>query len=193
MTQFHFDPSSYLQMIRAEVPVYDELQNQLADVLTSPVSVFLDLGAGTGMTTHAVLRRFPHASVVLLDESAAMVEAAQRSLPSDRIAATIVGDLLNDLPTGPFDAVVSALAVHHLDAHHKKLLFGRLRALLPDGGQFVMADVVLPTDPHDAVTPLTPDFDYPEDLTDLTTWLRQARFNPSIVWSWKDLAVVSAT
>jgi len=192
MTQFHFDPGSYVQMIRAELPMYDELQNQLAGALTGPVEMFLDLGTGTGMTSRAVLRRFPHASVVLLDESAAMIEAAQRSVHSDRVAATVVGDLLDRMPTGSFDAVVSALAVHHLLADRKKLLFARLRSLLSEGGQFVMADVVLPANQHDAVTPLTRDFDHPDSLTDLATWLRDAGFDPSVVWSWKDLAVVSA-
>ncbi len=193
MTQFHFDAGSYLKMIRAEIPVYDELQDHVARSLTPPVGAFLDLGVGTGATSKAVLHRFPDASVVLLDESAEMVAAAQASLPPDHVARTIVGDLLDQFPEDGFDAVVSALAVHHLRADRKRELFRRVRASLASGGQFVMADVVVPVDPEDAVTGLSPDFDHPGRLSDLLEWLVDAGFTASSVWTWKDLAVVSAT
>jgi tRNA (cmo5U34)-methyltransferase len=180
-------------MIRAEVPLYDELQEQVAEAITGPVARILDLGAGTGGTTSAVLRRFPQASAVLVDESNEMLAVACASLPSDRIERAIVGDLLDELPDGAFGAVVSALAVHHLDAFRKRTLFTRLRKLVGARGCFVMADLVVPEDPSDAVTPLSPGIDCPDRLGDLLSWLGEAEFDATCVWSWKDLVVILAT
>jgi tRNA (cmo5U34)-methyltransferase len=193
MTQFHFDPDSYLRMIRDEVPVYDELQDQVANALTGPVARILDLGAGTGSTTRAVLRRFPRATVVLVDESSQMLAVARASLPPDRIERVIVGDLLDELPDSDFGAVVSALAVHHLDAPRKRLLFTRLRKLVGAGSSFVMADLIVPEDPRDAVTPLSPGVDRPDRLRDLLNWLAEAEFDATCIWAWKDLVVILAT
>ena len=44
---------------------------------------------------------------------------------------------------GPWDAVVSALAIHHLEDAAKKDLFVRIRAALRPGGLFVNAEQVL--------------------------------------------------
>ncbi len=179
-------------MIRAEVPKYDELQAEVARSVAGPVELVLDLGAGTGSTSAAVLRRFPEARVVLLDESTQMLAVATSSLPSERIEHTIVGDLLDTLPGVVFDAVVSALAIHHLDANRKQQLFSRLRGVVKPGGCFVMADVVIPEDPCDAVTPLSPHIDRPDRVTDLLAWLREANFDPSCIWAWKDLAIIAS-
>ena len=47
--QFHFNPETYLENIRNEVPDYDELHETVAKIATSSeVKRFLDLGAGTG-------------------------------------------------------------------------------------------------------------------------------------------------
>jgi len=180
-------------MIRAEVPKYDELQEEVARSVAGPVEMVLDLGAGTGSTSAAMLRRFPEARLVLLDENPQMLAVATDSLPSARVEHTIVGDLLNALPRTVFDAVVSALAIHHLDASRKRQLFSRLREIVKPGGCFVMADVVIPDDPGDAVTPLSPHIDRADRVTDLLAWLREANFDPSCTWAWKDLAIIAST
>ena len=42
----------------------------------------------------------------------------------------------------------------------------RIRAAMAPGGRFVLADVVVPLDPADAVTSLTPAYDHPDALAD---------------------------
>jgi tRNA (cmo5U34)-methyltransferase len=103
-----------------------------------------------------------------------------------------VGDFLDTLPDAAFDAVVSVLAIHHLDAQRKRQLFSRLREVVKPGGSFVMADVVIPDDLRNAVTPLSPSIDRPDRVTDLLAWLREANFDPSLHWAWKDLAIIAA-
>jgi hypothetical protein len=49
--QFHFDPASYLETIRAEVPAYDELQAAVAEATAGiHAERVLELGGGTGQT-----------------------------------------------------------------------------------------------------------------------------------------------
>ena len=79
-----------------------------------------------------------------------MLERARDAL-GDR-ARYVVGDLTDPLPDGPWDAVVSALAIHHLDDPGKMALFARVRGAVRPGGIFVNAEQVAgPTPWLDAV------------------------------------------
>ena len=51
---------------------------------------------------------------------------------------------------------------------------------------------MVPRDPADAVTSLTPGYDHPSPLADQLQWLEQAGFQPETVWTHADLAVVAA-
>ncbi len=62
-------------------------------------------------------------------------------LPESAIS-TVVADLRDPLPEGPFDAVVSALAIHHLEDPDKRDLFARVAGVLRPGGAFVNAEHV---------------------------------------------------
>jgi tRNA (cmo5U34)-methyltransferase len=101
----------------------------------------LDLGAGTGMLAARVAAAYPGTELLLLDGAPAMLAQAEMSLAGHR-ASFHVADLADPLPAGPFDAVVSALAIHHLDDAGKRDLFARVRAVLPPNGVFVNAEQV---------------------------------------------------
>ncbi|HVN50187.1 MAG TPA: class I SAM-dependent methyltransferase [Acidimicrobiales bacterium] len=189
-SQFHFLPDDYLELIRAEVPDYDRLQALVAEATAGRrVTTVLDLGSGLGTTARAVLERHPAARLLGLDESPAMLEHARAALPA---ADLRVARLQDPLPEGPFDLVVSALAVHHLDGPGKADLFARVAAVLAPGGRFVLADVVVPEDPTDAVTPLEAGYDQPSRVDEQLAWLRAAGLRPEVVWASRDLAIVVA-
>ncbi len=196
MAQFHFDPATYLEVIRTEVPDYDTLQAEIGRAVRQSAAGaaprVLDLGGGTGTTSRAVLEARPGARVVLVDENPHMLDVARDVLPAASVERFVVADLADPLPDGPFDLVVSALAVHHLDGAAKRALFAGGRDRLTDGGRFALADVVVPVDPADAVTPLTPGYDKPDAAHDLLAWLLAAGFRAEIVWSGHDLAVFVA-
>jgi tRNA (cmo5U34)-methyltransferase len=122
-----------------------------------------------------------------------MLAAAMKALGDDRIEQTVVSDLLGPLPDGPFDLIVSALAIHHLEGAAKHDLFVRIRTLLHEGGRFVMADLVVPGDPAEAVTPLSDGYDHPSSLQELDGWLDDAGFGVAVVWGWKDIVVLSCS
>jgi tRNA (cmo5U34)-methyltransferase len=194
--QYHFDPGTYLAMIREEVPDYDTLQTEIGRLVressAGEAPRVLDLGGGTGSTARAVLDARPGARVVLVDENPDMLAVACDFLPPANVERTVVADLADSQPDGPFDLVVSALAVHHLDGAQKRALFARVRDLLVPGGRFALADVVVPVDPADQLTPLSPGYDKPDTAADVLAWLRAAGFSADIAWARRDLAVFVA-
>jgi tRNA (cmo5U34)-methyltransferase len=188
--QYHFDPATYLDMITAEVPAYRELQRHLAEATAGiEAGAILELGVGTGETAAAVMAVHPAARLTGIDESGPMLARASDRFPA---ADLRVQRLEDPLPEGTYDLIVSALAVHHLDAAGKADLFRRVRGRLRPGGRFVLADVVVPGDPHDVVTPIDPPYDQPSALADQLGWLREAGLRPTVRWQEKDLAVVAA-
>lgn len=188
--QFHLDAETYLAMMRSEIDRYDELQSALGDATADVTAgTILDLGSGTGETAMATLSRHPGASLVGIDSSEDMLSVARRQLPS---ATFIVARLEDPLPEGPFDVVVSAFAVHHLDGENKALLFRRVSDVLSPGGRFVMLDVVIPEEPVAAPIPLEDGVDKPSSVEDLLNWLYAAGLGAETVYSAGDLAIVAA-
>jgi len=59
-----------------------------------------------------------------------------------------LGDLTDGLPAGPWDAIVSALAIHHLADRDKANLFTHVREGLAPGGVFVNAEQVAGATPE---------------------------------------------
>jgi tRNA (cmo5U34)-methyltransferase len=188
MGQFHWDPDTYVAIVRAEVPDYERVQDEVARA-TEGVTArrVLELGTGTGVTAKRVLERHRQAHLTGVDSSEHMLAVAD--LPG---ADLRLQDLRDALPEGPFDLVFSALAVHHLDGHAKADLFARVGAVLAPGGRFVLADVIVPEDPADVVTPLDAGFDLPETVADLLAWLTDAGLRARVSWQARDLAVLVA-
>jgi tRNA (cmo5U34)-methyltransferase len=192
VAQFHWDPETYLELMREEVPDYEQLQEQAAAATGSAARRVLELGIGTGETARRVLARHPAASLVGLDASGEMLTQARHVLPADRVELH-VARLEDPLPDGPFDVVISALAIHHLDGHGKAYMFERVARVLAPGGRLVVADVVVPEDPAAVVTPIDNDYDRPSTVADQLRWLAEAGLEPSLAWARRDLAVIVAT
>jgi tRNA (cmo5U34)-methyltransferase len=189
MGQFHFRPEQYLALMESEMPGYRRLQDAAARATGAGAARILELGTGTGETARRVLARHPGAALVGVDASADMLAAARAALPE---ADLRVARLEEKLPGGPFDLAVSVLAVHHLDGPGKADLFARVAAELAPGGRFVLGDVVVPDDPADATTPLSPGFDLPSRTDEQLAWLREAGLEASLAWAERDLAVLVA-
>jgi SAM-dependent methyltransferase len=96
------------------------------------------------------------------------------------------------LPAGPFDLVISALAVHHLDGPGNATLFARVAGALRPGGRFVLGDVILPRDVSSAVIPLTDGWDKPSTVAEQVGWLAEAGLSVEVLWQEDDLAIFTA-
>ena len=187
--EWRWNPETYLAQMRAEVPAFDEFQERAAAATAGAASSLLELGIGTGETARRVLALHPGAQLTAIDSSPEMLERARETFAD---ADLRLGRLEDPLPAGPFDVVYSTLAVHHLDGAGKRDLFSRIASVVRDGGRFVLADIVVPTDPADQQIEIDWVMDLPDTLADQLEWLREAGFEPTPTWTWKDLAVISA-
>jgi tRNA (cmo5U34)-methyltransferase len=147
---FSAHATEYTALRRRLVPGYDAFYGAVSDVLAlvpGGVHRVLDLGAGTGLLSEHVLAAFPQARLELLDGSEPMLREARERLRGN-VAAVHVADMAGPLPDGPFDAVVSALAIHHLSDADKRALMARVHAALRHGGAFVNAEQVSAPTPN---------------------------------------------
>lgn len=103
----------------------------------------IDLGAGTGLFSGLVLTRYPISYIRLVDASTAMLERARERFQDTAHVDYVQADLaILDLD-GPWDLVISALAIHHVSDATKQDLFARVLASLSPGGLFVNVEQVL--------------------------------------------------
>lgn len=176
MPQFHSDPDTYLERIRAAVPRYDELQERSIDAIPFAPALVLELGIGTGETTRRLLERFPDAQVTGLDSTPEMVFRARETGIEVRLAR-----MEDPLPDGPWDLVISVLSVHHLTADGKRDLFRRVRE---HSRSLVLGDQVVAADQS---PPPEPGVDFLERAEDLAAWS-----GGELAWRGDDLAVIRA-
>lgn len=139
---FSAHAAQYTALRRRLVPDFDAFYGIAVDAL-APVrpAWVLDLGAGTGLLSAHVLAAYPDSRVDLLDASQEMLAEAYERL-GDAVAAVHVSDLAAPLPAGPYDAVVSALAIHHVCDADKRALMAHVHDALVPGGVFVNAEQV---------------------------------------------------
>ena len=97
----------------------------------------LDLGTGDGRMIAMLRADRPGMRAVGVDLSEPMREAAGRRFAGDEAVELIRHDMVEPLPAlGRFDAVVSSMAIHHLEHERKRSLFAEVYELLEPGGVF---------------------------------------------------------
>jgi SAM-dependent methyltransferase len=107
----------------------------------------LDIGAGYGFVSQEVLRVFPNAHVTLQDFSALMLERARGHLAgATGRTAFVLGDLTEPnwitQVGGPFDLIVSAIAIHNLRANAAiAACYRGIAQLLKPGAPFLDYDL----------------------------------------------------
>jgi tRNA (cmo5U34)-methyltransferase len=191
VSEWEWDPDTYLAEMAEEIPGYEELQQAVvaaaADVRAARV---LELGTGSGETALRVRELHPEAEWVGIDASEAMLARAREGLPDADLRLQRLED---ELPAGPFDLVVSALAVHHLGGAGKRDLFARVAHVLRPGGVFVLGDVVVPPAGREGPIHIDWVMDKPDSVGDQLAWLRAAGFEADASSVRVDLAVLRAT
>ncbi|NJM08795.1 class I SAM-dependent methyltransferase [Candidatus Gracilibacteria bacterium] len=110
----------------------------------------LELCCGEGLLAEALLDAHSAATLEALDGSPEMLAAARTRLErfGSRFSAAQfdLADLRWRTRSPTPHAVVSSLAIHHLDGAQKQQLFADMYALLQPGGVCIIADLVAPAD-----------------------------------------------
>ncbi|HSQ69137.1 MAG TPA: methyltransferase domain-containing protein [Steroidobacteraceae bacterium] len=97
----------------------------------------MDFGAGTGLLTSHVAPLV--AKVVAVDTSPSMLESLAEKQELRDVVEPRCQDILIEPLGEQFDAIVSAMALHHVQDTDR--LFGRFREHLKPGGQLALADL----------------------------------------------------
>ena len=142
---FNKAAAAYDRQRRQLIPCFDDFYGIAAAVAESESGTpsILDLGAGTGLMSSFMLRKYPNARLTLIDISGQMLETARSRFAQTPNVAFIVDDYTHFVSENEFDIVVSALSIHHLDDAGKKLVYKNAFRNLRRGGVFVNADQVL--------------------------------------------------
>ena len=144
------DSQNFIDYGKYFVPNRESQINCICGLIPCPSGPahILDLCCGEGLLTQALLDRFPECQVHGLDGSPKMIARIKTTLAvyGKRFEA-----IQFDLPTKnwrrfpwPVHAVVSSLAIHHLDDTEKQSLFEDIVSLLTPGGSFIIADLIQP-------------------------------------------------
>lgn len=132
---------------RQLIPCFDEFYRTVIDLLGTmerPKMNVLDLGAGTGLLSAMVLDRFPESEILMADISEEMLAQAEKRFTASKAKVSYrVMDYTEEPFSEKYDAVVSALSIHHLAHEEKRRLFARIHGALKDGGIFINADQAL--------------------------------------------------
>jgi tRNA (cmo5U34)-methyltransferase len=136
-----------------------------------------------------------------IDLSTVMLEAAARRFAGNDRVELVEHDLVHDLPPlGRFDAVVSSMAIHHLEHERKRSLYAEVFDLLNPGGVFANFEhVASPTprlhlaffaaigEPLEHEDPSDRLLDFETQLT----WLREIGFDDvDCYWKWLEMALL---
>ena len=133
------------------IPCCDAFYRWAIDLVPARAKRILELGAGSGLMTAMLRRRFPNAQIHLIDFSEAMLELARARLGGDSGIVYQRADYLAEPLPGEFCAVVSSLSIHHIEDEGKREVFRRAHGALKPNGVFVNADQVAgPTPELDA-------------------------------------------
>lgn len=146
---FNTGAQSYDAVRRNLVPCFDSFYTSALDIIgdwrsgraLAPMEV-LDLGAGTGLFSAMVMGRLPQARFHLIDVSDAMLAEARRRFAAAANVSFEVRDYTEGSLGGPWDLVISALSIHHLEDRAKRSVLKQIFTALRPGGLFVNADQV---------------------------------------------------
>lgn len=129
------------------IPGFDSFYGTALALVPKSARKIVDLGAGTGLFSEMLQRRVPDAELLLVDNSEPMLAQARERFGHDERVRYQAADYSTADWGRDYDAVVSALSIHHLESEAKRALFQRVRAALKPGGVFVNAEQVLAPTP----------------------------------------------
>ena len=141
--QFNQVAQEYDGNRRKFIPCFDDFYQGTTRFIAANIATpkrILDLGAGTGLLSAFWFPHAPQSEYVLVDIAGEMLKVARQRFAGQEKVLCQTMDYCRELPQGPFDVIVSALSIHHLENEEKKKLFARIYEALPAGGVFVNYD-----------------------------------------------------
>ncbi|ERT05715.1 methyltransferase domain protein [Lyngbya aestuarii BL J] len=146
---------TFLEGVRGAIPLASEQLEMMLRIIQrakSQVNTVLDLGCGDGILGRTILTQYPHAKVVFLDFSEAMISAVKDKLqtPENNIEFVLEDfgqtSWVNSVQNfGKFDVIVSGFAIHHQPDDRKQEVYQEIYNLLTPRGIFLNLEHVKST------------------------------------------------
>jgi tRNA (cmo5U34)-methyltransferase len=184
-----------------EFPHRAEGEGVLLEHVPANARRVLDLGTGDGRLLALLQADRQEMFGCGLDFSELMLGAARKRFAGDGRVEIVKHDLAESLPVlGRFDAIVSSMAIHHLEHERKRSLYGEVFDLLEPGGVFANFEhVASATDRlhlafFAAIDEPIENEDPSDRLLDVETqlgWLRELGFDDAdCYWKWLEMALL---
>jgi len=208
---------TYLREIRRFGLRYDEMVDTLVGLLslTSPTDI-LDIGCGVGNIDEAVFQTVPGCNITCVELSPEMVDVARKRLGQygeDKLKI-VCSDILEYEPDKKYDAIFSNLAIHNLPLEDKKIVLRKVRDWLKPEGVFIWGDFMDWGDTE--VSKYFMEYrrqkvlesgaseqfvdevfkkeaqDYRLTVVETVDLLREAEFEPEVLWAYSFLSIFRA-
>ncbi len=184
-----------------EYPRRAEGESALLEHVPRDARRILDLGTGDGRLLAILQVDRREMLGVGLDFSVLMLDAARKRFGDDARVELVKHDLAEPLPAlGRFDAVVSSMAIHHLEHERKRSLYREVFHLLKPGGVFANFEHVASATQRlhlaffAAIDEPLEDEDPSDCLLDVESqlgWLRALGFDDvDCYWKWLEMALL---
>ncbi|MBD8348903.1 class I SAM-dependent methyltransferase [Dysgonomonas sp. HGC4] len=143
-SQFNSIAQLYDRQRPSLIPCFSDFYGVAIDNLNLSILSphILDLGAGTGLFSEFVLQKFPDAKITLVDISEKMLDIARKRFLSNKNISIIQSDFTTFKDEKQYDAVISSLAIHHLEDKAKVELYNTIFTLLKPNGIFINAEQI---------------------------------------------------
>jgi len=207
----------YDARIRTFVPGYEDLVVIASGALrfvSARSPMIIDLGVGTGALSAACLEIRPDASIIGLDTDPDMLKTARSRLAGFSRVDLVEADFL-EAPFSACDALVASLSLHHVPTPAaKRAFYAKCHRALSSSGVLVSADCFPGREARIAaqhreawLAHLQKSYSRAEaeghlaswagedvyfPLEDELRWLREAGFDPEVLWRKEGFAVVVA-
>lgn len=144
-----FSAENYDRDILNTIPYYDEVYNQIADMvsiafLNKAVS-WLDVGCGTGKMAKVALEQCNVEKMICTDDSSAMLEAARQKISSSYVEflKIPIKEINYDLQ---FDVIISILINHYLAYEERLIAVKNCYNALKEEGIYITFENFAPCD-----------------------------------------------
>lgn len=129
---------------RKFIPCFDDFYGITLSAAISDIENpnILDIGAGTGLLSSFLIKKYPKATFTLIDLSEKMMDMAKERFINYPNVKYIIGDYTKYTFSEKYDIVASALSIHHLEDESKKELYKKIYSILHKNGVFINADQV---------------------------------------------------
>lgn len=132
------------------IPCFDDFYKVSVDAIDSQTNSpkILDIGAGTGLFSNFILKKYPNASLTLIDISEKMLTIAKERFKDLTNIRYIAEDYTKYDFDDKYDIIISALSIHHLPDEEKSRLYKKCYSMLAENGIFINSDQTLGETPY---------------------------------------------